>query len=102
MLIERTNTSRSHIRFKTDFNTNAVLNFPSEHAKALERRIAVIPCEYYVEKADPDLIEKLQDEKKEIFLYLMYVYQQIVKADIEYLENSRVTEITHDWLNFWI
>ncbi|HEH2868946.1 TPA: DNA primase, partial [Staphylococcus aureus] len=38
--------------------------------------------------------------KKEIFLYLMYVYQQIVKADIEYLENSRVTEITHDWLNF--
>lgn len=30
----------------------------------------------------------------------MYVYQQIVKADIEYLENSRVTEITHDWLNF--
>ncbi|MFH6345945.1 DUF5906 domain-containing protein [Staphylococcus aureus] len=85
---------------KLIFNTNAVLNFPSEHAKALERRIAVIPCEYYVEKADPDLIEKLQDEKKEIFLYLMYVYQQIVKADIEYLENSRVTEITHDWLNF--
>ena len=85
---------------KLIFNTNAVLNFPSSHAKALERRIAVIPCEYYVEKADPDLIEKLQDEKKEIFLYLMYVYQQIVKADIEYLENSRVTEITHDWLNF--
>ena len=23
-----------------------------------------------------------------------------LKADIEYLENSRVTEITHDWLNF--
>ncbi|WP_436940504.1 DUF5906 domain-containing protein [Staphylococcus xylosus] len=85
---------------KIIFNTNAVLNFPSSHAKALERRIAVIPCEYYVEKADPDLIEKLQDEKKEIFLYLMYVYQQIVKADIEYLENSRVTEISHDWLNF--
>ena len=56
-----------------------LLNFPSSHAKALERRIAVIPCEYYVEKADPDLIEKLQDEKKEIFLYLMYVYKQIVK-----------------------
>ena len=46
------------------------------------------------------MIDKLQSEKKEIFLYLMYVYQQIVKADIEYLENSRVTEITHDWLNF--
>ena len=51
--------------------------FPSSHAKALERRIAVIPCEYYVEKADPDLIEKLQDEKKEIFLYLMYVYNKL-------------------------
>lgn len=85
---------------KLIFNTNAVLNFPSSHAKALERRIAVIPCEYYVEKADPDLIEKLQDEKKEIFLYLMYVYKQIVKNDIEYLENDRVTEISHDWLNF--
>lgn len=85
---------------KLIFNTNAVLNFPSTHAKALERRIAVIPCEYYVEKADPDLIEKLQDEKKEIFLYLMYVYQQIVKNDIEYLQNERVTEISHDWLNF--
>ncbi|WP_367009797.1 DUF5906 domain-containing protein [Staphylococcus capitis] len=85
---------------KLIFNTNAVLNFPSSHAKALERRIAVIPCEYYVEKADTSLIDKLQSEKKEIFLYLMYVYQQIVKADIEYLENSRVTEITHDWLNF--
>lgn len=85
---------------KLIFNTNAVLNFPSEHAKALERRIAVIPCEYYVEKADPDLIEKLQDEKKEIFLYLMYVYKQIVKNDIEYLQNDRVTEISHDWLNF--
>ncbi|MEA1863535.1 DNA primase, partial [Staphylococcus epidermidis] len=60
----------------------------------------IIPCEYYVEKADTSLIDKLQSEKKEIFLYLMYVYQQIVKADIEYLENSRVTEITHDWLNF--
>ena len=43
---------------KLIFNTNAILNFPSSHAKALERRIAVIPCEYYVEKADPDLIEK--------------------------------------------
>lgn len=85
---------------KLIFNTNAVLNFPSTHAKALERRIAVIPCEYYVEKADPDLIEKLQDEKKEIFLYLMYVYKQIVKNEIEYLQNDRVTEISHDWLNF--
>lgn len=85
---------------KIIFNTNAVLNFPSSHAKALERRIAVIPCEYYVEKADPDLIEKLQDEKKEIFLYLMYMYKQIVKNDIEYLQNDRVTEISHDWLNF--
>lgn len=85
---------------KLIFNTNAVLNFPPSHAKALERRIAVIPCEYYVEKADPDLIEKLQDEKKEIFLYLMYVYKQIVKNDIEYLQNDRVTEISHDWLNF--
>lgn len=85
---------------KIIFNTNAVLNFPSSHAKALERRIAVIPCEYYVEKADPDLIEKLQDEKKEIFLYLMYVYKQIVKNDIEYFQNDRVTEISHDWLNF--
>lgn len=85
---------------KLIFNTNAVLNFPSTHAKALERRIAVIPCEYYVGKADPDLIEKLQDEKKEIFLYLMYVYKQIVKNDIEYLQNDRVTEISHDWLNF--
>lgn len=85
---------------KLIFNTNAVLNFPSSHAKALERRIAVIPCEYYVEKADPDLIEKLQDEKKEIFLYLMYVYKQIVKNDIEYFQNDRVTEISHDWLNF--
>ncbi|MCT1652216.1 DUF5906 domain-containing protein [Staphylococcus saprophyticus] len=85
---------------KLIFNTNAVLNFPSSHAKTLERRITVIPCEYYVEKADPDLIEKLQDEKKEIFLYLMYVYKQIVKNDIEYLQNDRVTEISHDWLNF--
>lgn len=85
---------------KLIFSTNAVLNFPPEHAKALERRINIIPCEYYVEKADISLIDKLQSEKKEIFLYLMYVYQQIVKADIEYLENSRVTEITHDWLNF--
>ena len=85
---------------KLIFSTNAVLNFPPEHAKALERRINIIPCEYYVEKADTSLIDKLQSEKKEIFLYLMYVYQQIVKADIEYLENSRITEITHDWLNF--
>ncbi|WP_210126495.1 MULTISPECIES: DUF5906 domain-containing protein [Staphylococcaceae] len=85
---------------KLVFNTNAVLNFPSEHAKALERRISVIPCEYYVEKADTTLNEKLKNEKKEIFLYLMSVYQQIVKADTEKLENERVTEITHDWLNF--
>ncbi|MGV3245045.1 DUF5906 domain-containing protein [Staphylococcus sp. 11262D007BW] len=85
---------------KLVFGTNAVLYFPAEHAKALERRINVIPCEYYVEKADTSLIDKLMSEKKEIFLYLMYVYQKIVEADIEYLENSRVTEITHDWLNF--
>lgn len=85
---------------KLVFNTNAVLNFPSEHAKALERRISVIPCEYYVEKADTSLNEKLISEKKEIFLYLMSVYQKIVKADTEKLENERVTEITHDWLNF--
>ncbi|MGK9069690.1 DUF5906 domain-containing protein [Staphylococcus warneri] len=85
---------------KLVFGTNAVLNFPAEHAKALERRINVIPCEYYVEKADTSLIDKLMSEKKEIFLYLMYVYQKIVEADIEYLENSRVTEISHDWLNF--
>ncbi len=85
---------------KLVFGTNAVLYFPAEHAKALERRINVIPCEYYVEKADTSLIDKLISEKKEIFLYLMYVYQKIVEADIEYLENSRVTEISHDWLNF--
>src|SRR5699024_6520447 len=51
-------------------------------------------------KAESDLIDKLQYEKKEIFLYLMYVYKQIVKNDIEYLQNDRVTEISHDWLNF--
>ncbi|PXA58570.1 DNA primase, partial [Staphylococcus pseudintermedius] len=62
------------------FGTNAVLNFHAEHAKALEHRINFIPCEYYVEKADTSLIDKLQSEKKEIFLYLMDVYQQIVKA----------------------
>ena len=85
---------------KLAFGTNAKLNFPSAHAKALERRIAVIPCEYYVEKADPNLSEKLQNEKKAIFLYLMHIYQQIVDEDREYLENERVTEISHDWLNF--
>ncbi|RIO22279.1 DUF5906 domain-containing protein [Staphylococcus saprophyticus] len=85
---------------KLAFGTNARLNFPSAHAKALERRIAVIPCEYYVEKADPNLSEKLQNEKKAIFLYLMHVYQQIVNEDREYLENERVTKISHDWLNF--
>lgn len=85
---------------KLIFSTNAKLNFPAAHVKALERRIAIIPCDYYVTKIDEDLDEKLQNEKKEIFLYLMNVYQQIAKADIDYLENSRVTEITHDWLNF--
>ena len=49
---------------KLIFNTNVRTQFFHHHIKALERRIAVIPCEYYVEKADPDLIEKLQDEKK--------------------------------------
>ena len=85
---------------KLIFNTNAVLNFPSEHAKALERRIVIIPCEHYVDKSDPDLINKLQSEKKGIFLYLMYLYKQMISEDIERLENERVTEITHDWLNF--
>ena len=28
------------------------------------------------------------------------MYKQIVKNDIEYLQNDRVTEISHDWLNF--
>ncbi|ANR69370.1 DUF5906 domain-containing protein [Staphylococcus equorum] len=85
---------------KLVFNTNAVLSFPPAHAKALERRIAVIPCEYYVTKADPDLVEKLQSEKKAIFLYLMYVYKQILDDDVEKIENERVTELSHDWLNF--
>lgn len=82
------------------FNTNAVLNFPPEHAKALERRIAVIPCDYYVEKADIDLNDKLKNEKKDIFLYLMYVYKQMMIDDIDRIENEKVTELTHDWLNF--
>ncbi|MBF9296437.1 DNA primase, partial [Staphylococcus epidermidis] len=81
------------------FNTNAVLNFPPEHAKALERRIAVIPCDYYVEKADIDLNDKLKNEKKDIFLYLMYVYKQMIIDDIDRIENEKVTELTHDWLN---
>ena len=85
---------------KLVFNTNAVLSFPPAHAKALERRIVVIPCEYYVTKADPDLGEKLQSEKKAIFLYLMYVYKQILDDDVEKIENERVTELSHDWLNF--
>ncbi|BFL77265.1 DUF5906 domain-containing protein [Staphylococcus hominis] len=82
------------------FNTNAVLNFPPEHAKALERRIAVIPCDYYVKKADIDLNDKLKSEKKDIFLYLMYVYKQMMIDDIDRIENEKVTELTHDWLNF--
>lgn len=82
------------------FNTNAVLNFPPEHAKALERRIAVIPCDYYVEKADINLNDKLKSEKKHIFLYLMYVYKQMMLDDIERIENEKVTGLTHDWLNF--
>ena len=82
------------------FNTNAVLNFPPEHAKALERRIAVIPCDYYVEKADINLNDKLKSEKKDIFLYLMYVYKQMMIDDIGRIENEKVTELTHDWLNF--
>ncbi|MCI2847747.1 DUF5906 domain-containing protein [Staphylococcus hominis] len=82
------------------FNTNAVLNFPPEHAKALERRITIIPCDYYVEKADIDLNDKLKNEKKDIFLYLMYVYKQMMIDDIDRIENEKVTELTHDWLNF--
>lgn len=82
------------------FNTNAVLNFPPEHAKALERRIAVIPCDYYVEKADINLNDKLKSEKKDIFLYLMYVYRQMMIDDIDRIENEKVTGLTHDWLNF--
>lgn len=82
------------------FNTNAVLNFPPEHAKALERRITIIPCNYYVEKADIDLNDKLKSEKKHIFLYLMYVYKQMMIDDIDRIENEKVTELTHDWLNF--
>lgn len=85
---------------KLIFSTNAKLNFPAAHAKALERRIAIIPCDYYVTKIDEGLDEKLQNEKKEIFLYLMHVYQQIVMEGVESLENNRVTEISHDWLNF--
>lgn len=85
---------------KLVFSTNAKLNFPAAHAKALERRIAIIPCDYYVTKIDEDLDEKLQKEKKEIFLYLMHLYQQIVNEKIECLENNRVTKISHDWLNF--
>ena len=50
------------------FNTNAVLNFPPEHAKALERRIAVIPCNYYVEKADINLNDKLKVRRKISFI----------------------------------
>ena len=30
----------------------------------------------------------------------MYLYKQMISEDIERLENERVTEITHDWLNF--
>ena len=82
------------------FNTNAVLNFPPEHAKALERRIAVIPCDYYVEKADIDLNDKLKNEKKDIFLYLMHVYKQMMTNDIDRIENEKVMVLTHDWLNF--
>lgn len=82
------------------FNTNAVLNFPPEHANALERRIAVIPCDYYVEKADINLNDKLKSEKKDIFLYLMYVYRQMMIDDIDRIENEKVTGLTHDWLNF--
>ena len=85
---------------KLIFNTNAVLNFPPEHAKALERRIAVIPCDYYVEKADINLNDKLKSEKKDIFLYLMYVYKQMMIDDIDRIENEKVTGLTHDWLNF--
>lgn len=82
------------------FNTNAVLNFPPEHANALERRIAVIPCDYYVKKADIDLNDKLKSEKKDIFLYLMHIYKQMMIDDINRIENEKVTELTHDWLNF--
>ena len=85
---------------KLVFIIYSVLSFPPAHAKALERRIVVIPCEYYVTKADPDLGEKLQSEKKAIFLYLMYVYKQILDDDVEKIENERVTELSHDWLNF--
>lgn len=85
---------------KLVFSTNAKLNFPDSHAKALERRIVIIPCDYYVTKIDDNLDKKLQNEKKEIFLYLMHVYQQIIKKEVECLENNRVTEVSHDWLNF--
>ena len=78
---------------KLIFNTNAVLNFPSEHSKALERRIAIIPCEHYVDKADPDLINKLQSEKKGIFLYLMYLYKQMISEDIERLEMNELLKL---------
>ncbi|MBO1198281.1 DNA primase [Staphylococcus simiae] len=85
---------------KLIFNTNAILNFPPAHSKALERRIVVIPCDYYVKKSDPDLIKKLKEEKKFIFLYLLSVYKKLLDTDVETIENDRVTEITHDWLNF--
>lgn len=66
----------------------------------MERRIAVIPCDYYVEKADINLNDKLKSEKKDIFLYLMCVYRQMMIDDIDRIENEKVTGLTHDWLNF--
>ena len=82
--------------FETYFSTNATI-FLSEHAKALERRINIIPCEYYVEKRTLQLISSRVRRKKSL---LDVCVSTDCKADIEYLENSRVTEITHDWLNF--
>ena len=30
----------------------------------------------------------------------MYVYKQMMIDDIDRIENEKVTELTHDWLNF--
>ena len=76
MLIKGKNSSGSHFDLKLILVQMRYLIFLLNMRKLLERRINIIPCEYYVEKADIT-IDKLQSEKKEIFLYLMYVYQQI-------------------------
>lgn len=91
----------AEVELKAVMATNEKIYFSKENLQAMSRRIVVLPFKYVVaeEDRDPDLQEKLLEERTEIMAFLLSKIEEVSAPGFQWKLPDIVAEEQAEWFN---